>query len=104
MTELLEKAIDKIRTLPKTEQEVMAALILEKLPDRQQRDMPSSHSREKIRRDISSDPLKIAEHTIPENAEQLCEYIKELIETSHVPEARKIVSGIRPGISQELDY
>lgn len=101
MTELIEKAIDKIRTLPKAEQEVMAALILEKFPDKQQ---TYSHSREKTRRELSPEPLKITEHTIPENAEQLCEYIKELIETSHVSEARRIVSGIGPGVSEELDY
>lgn len=61
MTELLEKAIDKIRILPDTEQDVMAALILEEFLDEQEWNAAFSRSQdklammaEKVRRDISA--------------------------------------------------
>ncbi len=111
MNELLEKAIDKIRALPDAEQNAVAALMLEDLPDKERRDRAyvrlQTRLREKAR--IANRPApKILEQTdweaTPENAEQICEYIKELIESSRVLEARRIVSEIRPGVSVELDY
>jgi hypothetical protein len=108
MTQLLEKAINKIRTLPKAEQEAMAALILEKIPDERQTGGSFGRSRAKVRGDKPPDPPEFLKHkdweATPENAERICEHIKELIESSRVSEARGIVSKIRPGVSAELDY
>jgi len=105
MTGLLEKAIDKIRILPEAEQEAIAALILEKLPAGHQGDIAYRRSRERNRVDRCSETSEFtAQEATPENSEQICEYIKELIENSCVTEARRLVSDIRPGVSEELDY
>jgi len=115
MNELLEKAIDKIRVLPDAEQNAMAALMLEEFHDEEQRDRAFARSqtrlawmREKARLANRPEPPEILEHpdweATPENAERICEYIKDLIESSRVLEARRVVAAIRPGISTELDY
>jgi hypothetical protein len=101
MTRLLEKAINKIRTLPEAEQDTVAALILGEFSDEQQ------HKNTAFRRS-GENPARIAkeapEHAERENAEQISGYIKALVEAGRVPEARRVLSGIRPGISKKLDY
>ncbi len=115
MNELLEKAIDKIRTLPDAEQNAVAALMLEAIPDGQQRDRAFirlqtrlAWMKEKARIANRPEPPEILEHpdweATPENAEQISKHIKALVEASRVPEARRIVSAIRPEVSVELDY
>jgi|GEM_PF-1004263 len=115
MNELLEKAIDKIRALPDAEQNAVAALMLEEFPDEEQRDRAFARSqtrlawmREKARLANRPEPPEILKHAdwevTPENAERICEHIKDLIESSRVLEARRVVAAIRPGISAELDY
>jgi len=111
MTKLLEEAINKIRALPEAEQEAVAALILKEF-DGQKQGTAFRHLRSRpsgmIRRISRPAPPEILKQTdweaTPENAEQICDYITELIENSYVPEARGIVSAIPPGVSVELDY
>jgi len=109
MSRLLEKAMEKIRSLPDAEQDAVAALILERFSDGRQRDEAFRHLRG---RPFSPDPPKPLEMTegenweaTPENAERISRHINALIEAGGcVLEARRIVSKIRPGVSEKLDY
>ncbi len=111
MSKLVEEAINEIRALPEGEQEAVAALILKEFDGKKKgsgfrhlRNGPSGM----IRRISHPEPLEILKRAdwkaTPENADQICDYIAELIESSYVPEARRIVSAIPPGVSVELDY
>jgi len=108
MNELLEKAIDKIRVLPDAEQNAMAALMLERLADGRQRDKTFGHPWISPLRSRPPEPPEVSEgedlEATPENAERISRHIKALVEASCVPEARRIVSEIRPGVSEKLDY
>jgi hypothetical protein len=48
MTELLEKAIAKVKGLPATEQDAIAAMILEELEDEQQWNDAFAHSQDAL--------------------------------------------------------
>lgn len=48
MTQLLEKAIAEIYKLPATEQDAIAAMILDELADEQQWDMAFAYSQDKL--------------------------------------------------------
>lgn len=112
MNEQLEKAIERVRALPDAEQEALAAMISERFPDGKRREarsvrpfpgpviplgMAPGDPVIEIPEDADWDPA-------PGNSERICEHIKALIETSRVSEARRLVSGIPPGVSEELDY
>ena len=108
MNELLEKAIDKIRALPDDEQNAMAALMLERLSDKRQQHETFGRPWTAPFRHRPPEPLEISEgedwEATPENAERISKHISALLEAGCVPEARRIVSKIQPGISEELDH
>lgn len=65
MTQLLEKAIAEIYKLPATEQDAIAAMILDELADEQQWDMAFARSQdklaklaEKVREDIKAGQVR----------------------------------------------
>jgi len=108
MNELLEKAIDKIRALPDDEQNAMAALMLERLSDKRQQHETFGRPWTAPFRQSPPESLEISEgedwEATPENAERISKHISALLEAGCVPEARRIVSKIQPGISEELDH
>ncbi|MDM8548931.1 hypothetical protein QUF72_02590 [Desulfobacterales bacterium HSG2] len=109
MSRLLEKAMEKIRSLPDAEQDAVAALILERFSDGRQWDEAFRPLRGRPFRPDPPKPLEMTEgenwEATPENAERISRHINALIEAGGcVLEARRIVSKIRPGVSEKLDY
>lgn len=108
MNERLEKAIDKIRGLPEAEQDAVADLILERLTDGRQRDKAFGRPWISPLRSRPPEPLDVSEgedwEATSENADRISRHINALVEAGCVPEARRVVSKIRPGVSEKLDY
>lgn len=110
MSRLLEKAMERVRSLPDAEQDAVAALILERFSDGHQRDEAFRHPwGSPVRPPKPPKSLEMTEgenwEATPENAERISRHINALIEAGGcVLEARRIVSKIRPGVSEKLDY